>query len=74
MRTRPWKFAVLAIAILALVAGAAFTTSYAASSAGGQPVDQVIRQNARQMVEEGEQTFRFDTFENKNENVNSREE
>src|SRR5512143_1498140 len=62
MHIRALKYVVLVISILALVAGTAVTTSYAISSAGSQPFDQVIRQNGQQMMLDGKQTFRFDTF------------
>lgn len=62
MHTRTLKYVVLVISILALVAGTAVTTSLANSSQGNLPFDQVIRQNGQQMMLDGKQTFRFDTF------------
>src|SRR5512143_1922976 len=62
MHIRALKYVVLVISILALVAGTAVTTSLANSSLGNQPFDQVIRQNGQQMMLDGKQTFRFDTF------------
>lgn len=62
MHTRALKYVVLVISILALVAGTAVTTSLANSSQGNLPFDQVIRQNGQQMMLDGKQTFRFDTF------------
>ena len=54
---------------LALILGFLIVTIYNAQSAQGQEVggsvsdfDRVIRENAQEMIEEGRQTFRFDTF------------
>jgi hypothetical protein len=55
--------------ILAVILGFLIVTIYNAQSAQGQEVggsvsdfDRVIRENAQEMIVEGRQTFRFDTF------------
>lgn len=63
MKTRRWIFVVLPLSILVLAAAAAFSRSQAGR--GGeedQDFDRLIRNNARQMIREGRQIFRFDTF------------
>lgn len=60
MKTRFGVFAALASFILIGVAATAFAHNQA--DLNGQAFDHLINQNARRMVREGRQIFRFDTF------------
>ncbi len=60
MKTRFGVFVALASFILIGVAATAFAHSQA--NLNGQAFDHLINQNARRMVREGRQIFRFDTF------------
>lgn len=63
MKTRLWTLIGLPLVVLTIVASASFSRGQAGSAAKeGKPFDEVIRQNAEQLVQQGRQIFRFDTF------------
>jgi hypothetical protein len=63
MRTRRSKFIALALPILLLAGATASSRGHAERGGGkGQDFDQLIRRNAQEMIREGREIFRFDTF------------
>ncbi|MGH7432315.1 MAG: hypothetical protein ACREJL_01035 [Candidatus Methylomirabilales bacterium] len=63
MKTRLWTFVALPLSILMVVGATASSRSQAGRGGEeGQDFDKLIRDNARQMIREGRQIFRFDTF------------
>ena len=59
-----YKFLVilLSFACAGVFVPGAYAQAPAGSASGGQPFDNVIRDNDREMLREGKDTFRFDTF------------
>jgi hypothetical protein len=63
MKMRFWPFVVLPLVVLIVVAVTAISRSRADEiSDTSPPFNRMIAQHARQLLQEGRQTFRFDTF------------